>query len=102
MRAVLSCALGLLLCCPLLADEKKADGMVDPQKLLGRWEAKEGDETVESEFGKDGSLTFSYKDGTKLSLTYAVGGNKLIVMMTLGGMELTSKVTIIKLTDTEL
>jgi uncharacterized protein (TIGR03066 family) len=102
MRAILSCALGLLLCCPLPAEEKKAGGAIDAKKLVGRWAAKEGGESVVAEFGTDGMLTFTFKDGEKLSLAYAVGGDKLIVLATVLGTEVTSKATILELTDTEL
>src|SRR5829696_6833004 len=107
MRVLLTCALGLLLCSGLAAEEKK-DQKIDPQKLAGKWEPKdkpkEGEPTA-LEFTKDGRvfITHSVKDKEfKNEAKYALDGDKLTLTVQLAGKEVKVAATVTKLSDAEL
>jgi uncharacterized protein (TIGR03066 family) len=104
MRATLACAVGLLVCCGLLADEKKAES-IDAKTLVGKWSPKEA-ATFTIEFTKDGKATLvtTTADGKELrgEGKYKLDGNKLTTTVKLGDEERTLTSTISKLTDTEL
>src|SRR3954463_1072337 len=104
MRAILSCSLGLLLCCGSSADEKKGE-QIDPQKLVGKWSPKEA-AVFTVEFTKDGKATLvtTTADGKGATGegTYKVDGNKLTVTVKMDDKERTITRTISKLTDTEM
>jgi uncharacterized protein (TIGR03066 family) len=103
MRAILSCALAVVVCCTASADDK-----IDAKKIVGKWEPKEAkkDETLSMvfEFTKDGKVTVTIKTEKELKRegTYKVDGNKLTVTMTVNGKEQVRTRTITKLTDMEL
>jgi uncharacterized protein (TIGR03066 family) len=105
MRAILSCSLGLFLCCALSAEEKKGDEKIDAKKLVGKWSPKE-EATFTVEFTKDGKATLitttADGKGAKVEGTYKVDGNKLTATMKVDDKERTMIRTISKLTDTEL
>jgi uncharacterized protein (TIGR03066 family) len=112
MRATLGAALAAVLCLGtgLLAEDKKADA-IDAKKLIGKWQLKpaKGDKKdsahLHMEFGKDGKVTESVSIGgneDKDVMPYKVDGNTLTITDKVGGKELDRKLTITKLTDTEL
>jgi uncharacterized protein (TIGR03066 family) len=107
MRAILSCALGLLLSSGLVADDKKGGEKIDAKKLIGRWQPKDKKAVpMVYEFRKDGTLVNETvaDDGTKFrsEWAYKVDGNKLTLTLKAPGKELTINSTITKLTDSEL
>jgi uncharacterized protein (TIGR03066 family) len=106
MRVLLGCAVVLLSCCGVSAEDKR-DEKIDAKKLIGKWSPKEKKEGTEFvlEFLKDGKATFTGTEGgkdVKAEGTYKVDGNKLIFEMKAGdkGRKMTRLVS--KLTDTEL
>jgi len=105
MRAVLSCTLGLLLCCALSAEEKKGDESIDAKKLVGKWCPKE-EAVFTVELTKDGKATLvtTTADGKALKGegTYKLEGNKLTATVKVSDKERTITRTISKLTDTEM
>lgn len=97
-------AVTVLFCAPVFADDKKAD-KIDAAKIVGKWENKNKKENVKIEFAKDGTVTFTYKDGGKelnVSQKYKVEGDKLVLIEEVFGEKVTITTIITKLTDTEL
>ncbi|QJW92724.1 TIGR03066 family protein [Frigoriglobus tundricola] len=90
MRVVLSCSLGLLVCCALSADDKK-DEKIDAQKLVGKWLHEDKDKSrAVVEFTKDGKVTMAltFKDETlKVEGTYKVEGAKIAMVLKEDGKE---------------
>lgn len=105
MRAILGCALALVLGIGALAQEKK-DEKIDAKKLIGKWRLKEDKEgSMILDFGKDGKVTTILKLNGKEEKSvdsYKVEGNTLIITEKVGGKEETTKTIITKLTDTEM
>jgi uncharacterized protein (TIGR03066 family) len=102
MRVLLGCALTLVLCCGVSAEDK-----IDAKKLVGKWEPKEKKEggSAVIEFTKDGKVTITLAakgKEVKFDGTYKVDGNKVTTTMKFGDKERTDTQTITKLTDTEL
>jgi uncharacterized protein (TIGR03066 family) len=104
MRAVLSCALALVVCGGLAADDKKAVP-IDAKKLIGKWCPKE-EAVFTVELTTDGKATLvaMTSDGKvrEAKGTYKVDGNRLTTTVKAGDDEQTHTFTISKLTDTEL
>jgi uncharacterized protein (TIGR03066 family) len=106
MRVLLGCAVALVVCWNVSAQEKK-DEKIDAKKLVGKWEPKEKSKgrSMVLEYAKDGKLTLTVTiDGmeTKFEATYKLDGNKLTVTKKVGDKEQDQTRTITKLTDTEL
>jgi uncharacterized protein (TIGR03066 family) len=88
--------------------EEKAD--VTKDKLVGTWEVVKSEEGGPPkggviEFAKDGKVKLTHKqDGKEETAagTFALDGNKLTVTMKHDGKDETHKVTIKKLTDTDM
>lgn len=108
MRALLGCALGLLLCGGLSAEDKKGGEKIDAQKLVGKWQPKQPPKgvTVLVEFTKDGKMTVdsTAEGGAKLQdqSAYKLEGNRLTMTTKAGGKEETRTRTVTRLTDSEL
>jgi uncharacterized protein (TIGR03066 family) len=103
MRAMLGCAVALVLCFGASAEDKK--DAIDAKKLVGKWEPKEKGAAGVVEFTKDGKVTITANvDGkeSKFEGTYKIDGNKLSATVKAGDKEQTQTRTITKLTDTEL
>lgn len=76
---------------------------IDPKKLMGKWEPKEG--RVVIEFADKGKLTLSVDGGgksQKFDGTYKLDGNRLELAVTIIDKEQKETLTIKKLTDEEL
>ena len=102
MRAILCCALGLLLCGGLSADDKK-DEKIDAKKLVGKWQEKgapKGEGLME--LTKDGKYRMTIGKGDVIEGTYKVEGNKIKYVVSLNGKNVEDVMTVSKLTDTEL
>ena len=100
MRAILGCTILALACATVAAQEK-----VDPKKLIGKWETGDKKSLVQIEFAAEGKLTVTSGEPgkeTKFEGTYKVEGDKLDVSLKFMGEEQKEKLTIKKLTDTEL
>jgi uncharacterized protein (TIGR03066 family) len=101
MRVALGCVLGLFLCGGAAADDR-----IDASKLVGKWvrtDAKAGTFTIE--FTNGGRVTSTnVQNGKTINAagTYKVLGNKLHMLMQMGGKERKLSRTIIRLTDGEL
>jgi uncharacterized protein (TIGR03066 family) len=83
---------------------------VDKKLLVGKWEAVKVDEgtlpkgTV-VEFGADGKMSVIHKMDGKDSVvmgTYAIDGDAFTYSLILGEMKISKKITIKKLTETEM
>jgi uncharacterized protein (TIGR03066 family) len=103
----MGCALGLLLCSGLAAEDKK-DQKLDPQKLVGKWEPKdkpkEGEPTA-LEFTKDGQVFFTHtaKDKEfKNEGKYTLDGDKLTLTVKIADKEVKIVATVTKLSNAEL
>ena len=106
MRVLLGCAVVLVACFGVSAEEKK-DERIDAKKLVGKWSPKEQKkgESVVLEFTKDGRATATATEGgkeSKLDGTFKVDGNKVVVTAKAGDRERTHTLTVSKLTDTEM
>ncbi|WP_439631803.1 TIGR03066 family protein [Gemmata sp.] len=84
------------------------DQKIDAKKLIGKWEAakaKEGAPKMVVEFAEAGKVTLTVTVGDKsekIDGTYKVDGNKVEVVMALGGKEEKETFTVSKLTDDEM
>jgi uncharacterized protein (TIGR03066 family) len=106
MRVLLSCALALVICSGVSAEDKKNE-KIDAKKLVGKWEPKEKKKGTAFvvEFTKDGKVTFAGTENGKevqAEGTYKVDGDKLTLVLKVGEMERTMIRTVSKLTDAEL
>jgi uncharacterized protein (TIGR03066 family) len=104
MRAILGCAAVLVLACAAAAQEKK-DEKFDAKKLIGKWETGDKKSTVVIEFAAEGKMTLTAGEPgkeIKAEGTYKLDGDKLDVSLKFMGEEQKEKLTIKKLTDTEL
>ena len=102
MRAILGCALAVVLTASAGADDKEV--AVEAKNLIGKWSAKTQKGTV-IEFAKDGKLTVTFGAAEKVMAaegTYALDGNKLKMTIKVGGAEKSDTVTISRLTATEM
>ncbi len=102
MRAMLGCALTLVLCCGVSAEDK-----IDAKKLVGKWEPKEKKEGMSYaiEFMKDGKALFTTiekEKETKIEGKYKLEENKLSMTYKAGDKEQTHTLTVSKLTDSDL
>jgi uncharacterized protein (TIGR03066 family) len=101
MRVALVGVLSLFLCGGAAADDR-----IDASKLVGKWvrtDAKAGTFTIE--FTNDGKVTSANTQNGKTingTGTYKVLGNKLHMLMQMGGKERKLSRTIIRVTDGEL
>ena len=111
MRSLQMLAVGLLvvgISSGLRAEEKKADTTVE--KLLGSWEVVKADEGAPPvgsvvTFAKEGKMKITHKVEGKDETaegTYTLKGEELSVTLKHGDKEETHKVTIKKLTATEM
>lgn len=104
MRTLLGCTLGLVLCCGLSADDKKAE-TTEAKKLVGKWALKKDGGKTRVEFTKDGKMTvvtvINEKE-MKLEGTYKVDGRKLVLTVKVGEKEVERTRTINEVTDTDL
>ncbi|MDB5308444.1 MAG: hypothetical protein JWO38_2646 [Gemmataceae bacterium] len=108
MRAILGCALGLVLAVTTgaAADEKKAE-KIDAKKLVGKWEPANAPKgaTIVIELTKDGKAKMSFEFGDKkdsVEGTYKVDGNKLTLTRKVDGKDDSETMTVDKLTDDEM
>ena len=106
MRAILGCALAVLLVGGAALAQDKKDEKIDAKKLVGKWEPKDAKEgrTFVIEFTKDGKMVITgTRDGkeSKLEGTYKLEGNKLTTTTKVGDMERSRTLTVSKLTDAE-
>jgi uncharacterized protein (TIGR03066 family) len=104
MRALVCCALVLVISFGVSADDKK-DEKIDAAKLIGRWEAKGPKSDLVIEFTKDGKTHSAYTffgSPVKVQGTYTVEGNKLITVAKHEDGEVKETLTVTKLTDSEL
>ena len=79
---------------------------IDKDKIVGVWEITKTEDGAppgtRAEFGKDGSLKFTFKDGDKLIVgtgTYKLDGAKLVVTVKVDGKESSETATVAKLSD---
>lgn len=100
MRAILGCAAVLALAWVTTAQEKK-DEKFDAKKLIGKWETTDKKAVVLIEFAADGKLSVSSGE-VKAEGNYKLEGDKLDVTLKFLGEEHKEKLTVKKLTDTEL
>ncbi len=87
------------------AAQDKKDETIDAKKLIGKWAPVDDKAPVTIEFTDKGKLTLSIDLGgkaEKIEGTYKLEGDKLQMVMTFGGKEMTETVTISKLTDEEM
>ena len=104
MRAILGCAVVLVACFGVVADEKKE--AIDAKKLVVKWETEKKEGTAYAiQFTKDGRVTVVVTvDGkeSKFEGTYKVDGNRVTVTAKADDQEQTMTRTVAKLTDDEL
>src|SRR5438046_2135533 len=101
MRAIMGCALGVLLVASAGFSQEKIDG----KKLVGKWTPAEKKEKVNIEDTKDNKLRLAVDVAgkvEKLEGTYKLDANKLTVAINFGGKEQKEEMTVNKLTDDEL
>lgn len=102
MRMVLCAAVVLAFAGFATAQEK-----IDVKKLIGKWEPaapKKDEPKVVVEYFDKGKLTVTVTVGEKtekIEGTYKVDGNKLDIVLALGGKDIKETLTILKLTDDE-
>jgi uncharacterized protein (TIGR03066 family) len=102
MRTTLCGLVAVVFCGTLSADDKR-DEKIDAQKLIGKWSPKNTKEDVVIEFKKGGKLTITPGGkGVNIDGTYKIDGNKMTTTVKFKDDEKVSKLTITKLTDTEL
>src|SRR5262245_9817887 len=101
MRAVIGAVVVLALA-GFAAGQDKDKG--DAKKRVGKWEPKEKDPKTAyvMEFTDKGKLVMTADNGGKVEGTYKVDGNKMEVVVSIGGKEQKETLTIKKLTDDEL
>jgi uncharacterized protein (TIGR03066 family) len=99
MRALLGAMVVLAFAGSLIAQDKDK---VDPKKLIGKWEPKEG--RVVIEFEDKGKITIVDTEGKgqKFNGTYKLDGNRLEIAITILEKEQKETLTVKKLTDEEL
>jgi uncharacterized protein (TIGR03066 family) len=103
MRMILSGALAVLVFNVAAADDKKVE-KIDAAKLIGKWEPK-SQKGRPIEFKKDGKLTVTIPGAGmdfKLDGTYAVEGNKIMIVLKTANADVKRTITVSKFTDTEL
>ena len=104
MRALLSCAVGLL----LVVSTAKADDKIDAKMLIGKWTPKDIPPVakIEVELTADGKVIMSVEFAGKKDKaegTYKIDGNKLTVTIAgPGGKEEKDEMTVLTLNDSEL
>lgn len=105
MRAILGCTVVLVLATAVTATQDKKDQKTDAKKLIGKWETGDKKSLVVIEFAAEGKLTLTAGESgkeIKVEGTYKLDGDKLEVSLKFMGEEQKEKLTIKKLTDTEL
>ena len=103
MRAIIGAVVVLAFAGVVTGQDKDKD-KVDTKKLIGKWEPKEKDPKAAfvMEFTDKGKLVMTVDNGGKVEGTYKVDGNKMEVIIPLGGKDQKETLTIKKLTDDEL
>ena len=109
MRSIPGTALAILILAVAGAptDAQPKDEKFDEKKLIGKWEPPDSPKEVKIvvEFAPKGKLLVSADVGgkaEKIEGTYKLDGDKLTLTMKTGEKERTEKVTVTKLTDTDL
>ena len=88
-------------CVFLIAALTVSAGDVEGKKIVGKWRATKGDDTIMAEFTKDGKLSISHSEKgkeVKMSGTYEINKNKIAVTFEKEDMKKTKLGTIEKLT----
>jgi len=101
MRAIVGCALGVL----LVASAGLTQEKIDAKKIIGKWSPVDNKDSIIVEFTKDNKLVLSvvFEGKTeKLEGTYKLDGNKLTIVVAPKGKEEKEEMTVNKLTDEEL
>jgi uncharacterized protein (TIGR03066 family) len=101
MRALVGCALGVLMVVSVGVAQEKVDG----KKLIGKWQPADKKDNVTIEFSDKGKLVITVDVGgkaEKIEGTYKLDGNKLSVVVPFGGKEEKEEITVNKLTDEEM
>jgi uncharacterized protein (TIGR03066 family) len=103
MRTLVGTVMFLALAGLAGAAQDKDKDKVDPKKLVGKWEPKEG--RIVIEFADKGKLSLSIDSegkSQKFDGTYKLDGNRLEVAIVILDKEQKETLTVKKLTDEEL
>lgn len=106
MRGILTGVMFVVIACgSVFADDDESK--FDAKKLVGKWSvtSEEKGGTAVMEFTKDLKLKLTVKEKdkeTKMSGTYKLDGEKLVVTIKAGEAEISETLTIVSLTDEEL
>jgi len=84
-----------------------ADDKLDGAKIMGKWELKQANakSRVVVAFAKDGMMSMTVEESGKSKTVdgvYRLDGNRLTIALRAGAKDDTQKLTVKKLTDTEL